>query len=99
FFFNQCIQIEIFGFEIGKIKEGAAGDVIILDYYPPTELTEGNILWHLVFGMTSADVNSTIVGGKILMRNHILHLPLPEFDERKVSERAQIRAKEVWAKF
>ncbi|KAA6319009.1 MAG: hypothetical protein EZS28_054871, partial [Streblomastix strix] len=38
---NSRIAEKIFGFEIGKIKEGAAGDVIILDYYPPTELTEG----------------------------------------------------------
>ena len=38
--------------ELGVLKEGAAGDVIIVDYDPLTPMNENNINGHLVFGVT-----------------------------------------------
>ncbi|KAH7827501.1 putative Amidohydrolase family protein [Monocercomonoides exilis] len=96
---NAMIAERFFGFPIGHLTPGAAGDVIILDYYPPTPITPGNWPWHFMFGITPADVNTTIVAGKVLMKDHILNLPKPQFDEKAVFERARERSKDVWAKF
>jgi putative selenium metabolism protein SsnA len=96
---NPRIAERFFEMPIGHLSAGAAGDVIIVDYYPPSPITPGNWPWHFMFGITPADVNSTIVAGKVLMHDHKLKLPTPMFDEKAVFARARERCPEVWAKF
>lgn len=38
--------------KLGVLKEGAAADVIVVDYIPPTPLHAGNVNSHVLFGMT-----------------------------------------------
>ncbi|KAK2957129.1 putative 5'-deoxyadenosine deaminase [Blattamonas nauphoetae] len=96
---NAKIAERFFGFPIGHLTPGAAGDVVILDYDPPTPITPGNWPWHFMFGVSACDVNSTIVGGKVLMRNHVLNLPQPQFDEKAVMKRARECSVGVWERF
>ena len=49
------------------IFTGAFADIILVDYKSPTPLTAGNFPWHIQFGISSSDVDTTIVGGKVLM--------------------------------
>jgi len=54
---------------LGVLTVGAAADIAILDYVPPTPMTADNFLGHLIFGMVDATVDTTIVGGKVLMQD------------------------------
>ncbi len=72
FHMNAEMASRMFGREIGVLREGAAADVIVLDYDAPTPLTEGNINGHVMFGMNGRMVTSTVADGKVLMRDRKL---------------------------
>ena len=66
---NAAIANRYFKSPLGVLKPGAAGDVIVVDYDPPTRLGADNINGHILFGMTGRDVVTTIGNGKILMKD------------------------------
>jgi putative selenium metabolism protein SsnA len=90
---NPRIAGRIFGLGFGEICEGAAGDIAIFDYDPPTPLESENALGHLVFGISQTYADTTIVGGRVLMENRKLALNL---DEGRVNARARELAKNLW---
>src|SRR5208282_4337922 len=90
---NPKIAERIFGLRFGEIGEGAAGDIAIFDYDPPTPLESRNVLGHLVFGISQIEADTTIVGGRVLMENRKLTLNL---DEALVNARASELAKNLW---
>ncbi len=91
---NGRLATESFGFQIGVIEPGAAGDVIILDYFPYTPMMEGNFPWHVIFGVSGSHVNTTIVGGKVLMRDR----RLLTLDEEGIAARGREIAPAIWKK-
>ena len=81
--------------EVGAIKEGAKADLMFVDYEPFTPLTAGNLPWHLVFGFQNSMITTTIVDGKMLMRDReILSL-----DEEKIIHEALALAPSVWERY
>ncbi len=66
---NALIANRYFKTPLGILKEGAAADVIVVDYISPTQLDEKNINGHILFGMTGRDVVTTIGNGKVLMKD------------------------------
>lgn len=66
---NAAIAGRYFKAPLGVLKEGAAADVIVVDYDPPTKLDESNINGHILFGMTGRDVVTTVGNGKVLMKD------------------------------
>lgn len=66
---NAAIANRYFKAPLGVLKEGAAADVIVVDYIAPTHLDENNINGHILFGMTGRDVVTTIANGKVLMKD------------------------------
>lgn len=88
---NAEIAGRYFSPELGVLKEGAAGDVIIVAYDPLTPLNENNINSHLVFGVTGHDVVTTVANGKVLMKDR----ELTEIDEKKVMADCRQAAKEL----
>ena len=77
---NAKIAGRYFKPELGVLKEGAAGDVIIVNYNPLTPMNAGNINGHLLFGVTGHDVVTTVANGKVLMKDR----RLTQIDEAKV---------------
>ena len=77
---NAKIAGRYFDQKLGVLKEGAAADVIIVNYNPLTPMNENNINGHLVFGVTGHDVVTTVANGKVLMKDR----RLTEIDEAKV---------------
>ena len=69
FYNNSAIANRYFKKPLGVLKEGAAGDVIVVDYDPPTYLGAENINGHILFGMTGHDVVTTVGNGKVLMQD------------------------------
>lgn len=77
---NAKIANRYFKKPLGILKEGAAADVIITDYIPPTPMTADNCNSHILFGMNGRSVVTTMANGKILMKDRIL----TGIDEEKI---------------
>jgi cytosine/adenosine deaminase-related metal-dependent hydrolase len=80
---------------LGELSVGAYADLILLDYHPFTQLTPGNLPWHILFGITGAQVTTTIVGGRVLMRDR----ELLTLDEAALTARARGLSAEVWERY
>jgi putative selenium metabolism protein SsnA len=93
---NPEIASRVWGFPIGELKEGAAADVILLDYLPPTPLDNGTVLGHLIFGLSQAVVDTTICGGRILMEGRKLAI---DVDEAEMAARSRELAAKLWDRF
>lgn len=76
----------------GQLAKGAPADVILVDYDPPTPLTAGNLPWHMVFGIDGTGVDTTIVGGTILMH----HRQFKTLDEAAIMAKARELAAKLW---
>lgn len=81
--------------KIGRLVEGAAADIIFVDYHATTPLSAGNLPWHIIFGFESSLVTSTMVAGKLLMHNR----ELLTLDEAEITERSRKLAAEVWQRY
>jgi cytosine/adenosine deaminase-related metal-dependent hydrolase len=90
---NPKIASRAFNLPLGELREGCVGDVVIMEYDPPTPLEGSNSFGHLVFGMSQAAVDTTIVGGRVLMENKRLNLDL---DEPRINARARELATKLW---
>ncbi len=89
---NAEIAERQFGLRLGEIAEGGPADLAIIDYHPPTPLSENNFLGHLIFGLVDATVDTTVCKGKILMRGkEILTL-----DEERIAARSRELAPKMW---
>lgn len=93
---NPEIASRMWGFPIGVIKEGAAADVILLDYLPPTPLDGNTALGHIIFGLSQAVVDTTICGGRVLMEGRKLAIGL---DEVEMNARSRELAAKLWERF
>ncbi len=80
------------GENFGSIKKGAAADLMILDYDPPTPMTIDNFYDHLFFGVTEAKVRSLYVNGKALMEDGIIKT----FDESEIRKESRKIAEKLW---
>ena len=93
---NAEIAGRIFGLRFGEVGVGCAGDLAIFDYDPPTPLEDANALGHVVFGLSQTAVDTTIVGGRVLMENGKLALNI---DVGRINARARELAKNLWQRF
>ncbi|QLY80419.1 putative aminohydrolase SsnA [Clostridium intestinale] len=89
---NKKISSKYFNKEVGTLKEGAYGDVIIVDYNPLTPLNENNINGHIIFGMSGRCVTDTIINGKVVMRNRVIN----KVDEEKIFSKSRELAQKLW---
>lgn len=89
---NPQVAKRIFNEELGELKEGACADLIIADYNPITPINKKNVYGHLVFGLSQAPVDTTIVAGQILMQNK----KLIQIDEAKIAQRCRKLAQLLW---
>ena len=80
---------------LGTVQPGASADLVLVDYRPFTPLTSGNLPWHILFGLESGMIHSTMSRGKWLMQNR----ELTELDEERVIREARLAAGKVWERF
>ena len=88
---NAKIAGRYFKKDLGVLREGAAADVIVMDYDPLTPMHAGNINSHVLFGMTGRQVNTTICNGKILMKDREVLVA----DEAEVMAKCREEAKKL----
>ncbi len=92
---NAALAQQFFGQTFGRLQPGAAADIILVDYDPPTPLTTGNFPWHIIFGFDGRNVDTTIVGGRVLMRHRLI----PHLDEERIMARSREVAQATWQRF
>lgn len=92
---NAALANDLFKLELGVLKPGAAADIIFVAYDAPTALTSANLPWHILFGFRDGMVTTTIVGGKILMKDRVL-LTL---DEAGIAARSREVSARVWERY
>lgn len=93
---NPGLASQLWGFPLGTLQEGAAADLILVDYHPPTPLNDETVLGHLIFGLSQATVDTTICGGRVLMEGKRLTLDL---DEAALAARSRALATRLWERF
>jgi putative selenium metabolism protein SsnA len=88
---NQRLATELFGVELGALEAGSAADLVVLDYRSPTPITAGNLAWHLIFGISSAAVESVMVDGRFIIENKRSAL-----DEDRIYGEARRASEKLW---
>ncbi|MBW2682884.1 MAG: amidohydrolase family protein, partial [Deltaproteobacteria bacterium] len=77
---------------------GTAGDgennLVILDYDPPTDLTQDNFLGHFVYGIDARHVESVISMGQLIVENR----KITTVDEKEVLTHARAMGRKLWDK-
>jgi cytosine/adenosine deaminase-related metal-dependent hydrolase len=89
---NAEIAERQFGLRLGEIAKGLPADLAIIDYQPPTPLSEANFLGHLIFGLVDATVDTTVCKGRILMRGK----QILSMDEERLAARSRELAPMMW---
>ncbi|AWK49900.1 putative aminohydrolase SsnA [Clostridium beijerinckii] len=89
---NRKIAERHFEGKFGIIEEGANADVIIVDYNPLTPMNESNYNSHVLFGMMGRSVDTTIVNGKVLVRNG----KLISVNEEEILAEARKVSQKLW---
>jgi len=89
---NAKIAARYFKKPLGVLKEGAAADVIVMDYDPYTPFDETNCNGHILFGMTGRNVVTTVCSGRVLMKGR----ELVGIDEEKVMADIREESAKLW---
>lgn len=89
---NRAIAAEYFDRPLGVLETDAYADIIIADYDPPTRLSPGNVNSHILFGLSGRAVDTTIINGRVVMRNR----KLTYLDEREICAKSRELADKVW---
>ena len=90
---NRAIAEKTFGVPLGILKEGAAADVIVMDYKPFTPFSGDNIDGHMLFGMSGRNCRTTIINGRLLY----LDRRFTELDEERINAWTMEQSKALWA--
>lgn len=95
-FNNPRIAQKYWGQGLGMLARGHAADLILVDYDPHTPLDENTWIGHVIFGISQASVDSTMVNGRFLMWNRELLLDL---DETEIKAKSRELAQKLWERF
>ncbi len=89
---NRKIAAKYFEKPLGILKEGAAADVIVMDYKPFTPFSDENVDGHMIFGMMGKNCRTTIINGKVLYKDR----EFVGIDEEKINAWTLEQSKKLW---
>ena len=89
---NAKISAKYFKKPLGVLKEGAAADVIVMDYKPFTPFSNENIDGHMLFGMMGKNCRTTIINGKVLYKDR----EFVGIDEEAINAWTMEQSKKLW---
>ncbi|SDJ94777.1 amidohydrolase [Natronorubrum texcoconense] len=82
------------GFDAGRLEPGAPADLAVIDLEKPHLTPSHDLVSHLVYAATAADVRHTVCDGRVLMRDRDVRT----LDESAVLDRAETAAEEIAAR-
>ncbi len=62
----RCLNLDA---DIGSLEAGKKADIVLLDFDKPHLTPRHNIVSHLVYAANSADVDTVLVDGRVLLRH------------------------------
>ncbi|MCC6147316.1 MAG: putative aminohydrolase SsnA [Anaerolineaceae bacterium] len=80
---------------LGVIEPGAFADLIFVDYCPVTPMTVENLAGHFIFGFNESMITTTIVNGKVLMKDRVL----TGIDEEAIKAKSREIVPAFWKRF
>ena len=89
---NAAIAAKYFPQPVGVLKEGAAADIIVMDYKPFTPFSDENIDGHMLFGMMGKNCRTTIINGKVLYKDR----EFVGIDEERINAWTMEQSKKLW---
>ena len=89
---NRKIAAKYFKKPLGILKEGAAADVIVMDFKPFTPFSGDNIDGHMIFGMMGKNCRTTIINGKVLYKDR----EFVEIDEEAINAWTLEQSRKLW---
>jgi putative selenium metabolism protein SsnA len=92
---NPALASRAFGLTLGRLEVGAAADLVVRRYEPPTPLTADNWWGHQLFGLGDAPVDRVVAGGRELVRGGE---PV-ELDAGRIWSACRDRARGLWARW
>ena len=89
---NKKIMERFIRGNLGTIARDHYADIIIVDYKGPTPVNADTVNSHILFGVSGRHVDTTIINGKIIMRDRVL----PNIDEEALMAKSREQAKKLW---
>ncbi len=89
---NRRIAAKYFRKPLGILAEGAAADIIVMDYKPFTPFSEENVDGHMLFGMMGKNCRTTIIDGKVLYKDR----EFVGIDEERINAWTLEESKKLW---
>lgn len=93
-FQNNSLLVErIFGITSGKLVNGAAADLVMMNYCPQSPVTEENIGEHLFYGLAGKrSADSVMVNGRWILRDG----EFVNVDEKRILSLARQASQQLW---
>jgi cytosine/adenosine deaminase-related metal-dependent hydrolase len=91
---NAKIVNRFFEKPIGVIEEGAYADIIVLEYDPLTPFNENNANSHILFGVSGRCVTTTMINGKVVMKDR----ELVGVDSEGIMAKSREISNKLWGK-
>ncbi len=89
---NAAIAGRFFKKPLGVICEGSYADIAVMDYDPLTPMNGDNANMHILFGMNGYNTVSTVINGKIVMKNR----EILGVDEAEIMAKCRESAVALW---
>lgn len=93
-FNNKEIASKYYNKPLGVLEEGAYADVIVVDYNPMTPMDKNNYFGHILFGVSGRSVDTTVINGKVVMKDRVI----VNIDEELIYKKARQVAEKLWKK-
>lgn len=91
---NAKIANRFFEKSTGVIKKGAYADIIVAEYDPLTPLDGNNADSHILFGVSGRCVSTTMINGKVLMKDR----EIIGVDTEKIMAKSRELSNKLWMK-
>jgi putative selenium metabolism protein SsnA len=89
---NKAIMERFIRGKLGTLAEGHYADIIIVNYKAPTPVNPDTINSHILFGINGRHVDTTIINGKVVMKDRLL----PGIDEEALLAKSREQAQKLW---
>ena len=89
---NKTIMERFIKGKVGTLSKDHYADIIIADYKGPTPVNVDTINSHILFGISGRHVDTTIVNGKIIMKDRVLL----NVDEETLMAKSRELAQKLW---
>ena len=93
-FNNKEIVSKYYNKPLGVLEDGAYADVIVVDYNPMTPMDKNNYFGHILFGVSGRSVDTTVINGKVVMKDRVI----VNIDEELIYKKARQVAEKLWKK-